>query len=59
MSEENRALLRRLVEEGLNKHNLALLDELYADCVHYSHYPGTRIMIGTENGGRSVVGSSS
>ena len=35
MSEENKALLRRVVEEGLNKHNLALLDELYADCVWY------------------------
>ncbi len=35
MSEANKALLRRVVEEGLNKHNLALLDELYADCVWY------------------------
>ncbi len=35
MSEENKALDRRVIEEGLNKDNLALLDELYADCVWY------------------------
>ena len=35
MSEENKALLRRVVEEGYNKHNLALLEEVYADCVCY------------------------
>ena len=35
MSEANKALVRRVIEEGLNKHNLALLDELYADCVWY------------------------
>jgi steroid delta-isomerase-like uncharacterized protein len=35
MSEENKALFRRVIEEGYNKHNLALLDELYADCVWY------------------------
>jgi steroid delta-isomerase-like uncharacterized protein len=40
MSEENRALLRRVIEEGLNQHNLALLDELYADCVWYSPATG-------------------
>ncbi len=34
-SEDNKALLRRVIEEGLNKHDLALLDELYADCVWY------------------------
>jgi steroid delta-isomerase-like uncharacterized protein len=35
MSEANKALLRRVVEEGLNKHNLPLLHELYAECVFY------------------------
>ncbi len=40
MSEENKALYRRLVEEGWNKHNLALLDELYADCVYYNPATG-------------------
>jgi steroid delta-isomerase-like uncharacterized protein len=40
MSEANKALYRRLVEEGLNKHNLALLDELYADCVLYTPATG-------------------
>lgn len=35
MSEANKALVRRVFEEGWNKHNLALLDELYADCVWY------------------------
>jgi steroid delta-isomerase-like uncharacterized protein len=40
MSEENKALCRRLVEEGWNKHNLALLDELYADCVYYNPATG-------------------
>ena len=40
MSEENKALFRRVVEEGLNKRNLALLDELFADCVYYSPATG-------------------
>ncbi len=40
MSEENKALLRRWVEEGFNKGNLALLDELYADCVYHSPATG-------------------
>jgi predicted ester cyclase len=31
----NKALDRRVFEEGWNKHNLALLDELYPDCVWY------------------------
>jgi steroid delta-isomerase-like uncharacterized protein len=35
MSEENKALDRRVIEEGYNKHNLALLDEVLADCVWY------------------------
>jgi steroid delta-isomerase-like uncharacterized protein len=40
MSEENKALVRRVIEEGWNKHNLALLDELYADCVYYNPATG-------------------
>ena len=40
MSEENKALVRRVIEEGYNKHNLALLDELYADCVYYTPATG-------------------
>jgi steroid delta-isomerase-like uncharacterized protein len=40
MSEANKALYRRLVEEGWNKQNLALLDELYADCVYYNPATG-------------------
>jgi steroid delta-isomerase-like uncharacterized protein len=33
VSEENKALVRRVIEEGWNQHNLALLEELYADCM--------------------------
>jgi steroid delta-isomerase-like uncharacterized protein len=40
MSEENKALLRRWIEEGYNKRNLALFDEFYADCVYYSPATG-------------------
>jgi steroid delta-isomerase-like uncharacterized protein len=40
MSEENKALYRRVIEEGWNKHNLALLEELYADCVYYNPATG-------------------
>jgi steroid delta-isomerase-like uncharacterized protein len=40
MPEENKALIRRLVEEGWNKRNLALVDELYADCVYHSPATG-------------------
>jgi steroid delta-isomerase-like uncharacterized protein len=29
-----------MIEEGWNKHNLALLDELYADCVYYNPATG-------------------
>jgi steroid delta-isomerase-like uncharacterized protein len=39
-TEANKALYRRLIEEGWNKHNLALLDELYADCVYYNPATG-------------------
>jgi steroid delta-isomerase-like uncharacterized protein len=34
MSEENKALVRRVIEEGFNKRNVALFDELFADCVY-------------------------
>jgi predicted ester cyclase len=40
MSEANKALVRRVIEEGFNKRNLALLDELYAGCVYYSPATG-------------------
>jgi len=40
MSEANKALVRRMIEEGWNKHNLALLNELYADCVYYNPATG-------------------
>ena len=39
-TEANKALVRRMIEEGWNKHNLALLDELYADCVYYNPATG-------------------
>jgi steroid delta-isomerase-like uncharacterized protein len=34
MSEENKALVRRVFEEGCNKRNVALYDELIPDCVY-------------------------
>lgn len=40
MSEENKTLQRRWIEEGVNKGNLALFDELYGDCVYYSPATG-------------------
>jgi len=39
MSEENKALLRRWMEE-ISKGSLALFDELYADCVYYAPATG-------------------
>jgi steroid delta-isomerase-like uncharacterized protein len=39
-TEANKALVRRMIEEGWNKHNLALLDEHYADCVYYNPATG-------------------
>ncbi len=36
MSEENKALVRRLWEEGINKANMAILDDVWArDCVYH------------------------
>ncbi len=40
MSDENKALLQRVVEEGLNKHDIAFIDEIYADCVYRSPATG-------------------
>ena|SRR5437899_2971856 len=41
-TEENKALNRRLVEEGFSKGNFAVLDELIADdCLDHSAPPGT------------------
>ena len=34
MSEANKALVRRVIEEGFNKRNLAVFDELYPDCLY-------------------------
>src|ERR1039457_2196996 len=34
MSEAKKALIRRVIEELFNKHNAALIDELYPDCVY-------------------------
>ena len=33
MCEANKVLLRRVIEELFNKHNVALIDELYPDCI--------------------------
>jgi hypothetical protein len=41
MSEENKAIARRVVEEVWNKHNLAAIDEIYApDIVNHNNPPG-------------------
>ena len=41
MSEENKALARRYVEEAINKGNLAVIDELTADdFVEHNPFPG-------------------
>ena len=34
MSEANKAVIRRVVEEVVNKHDLSVLSELYPDCVY-------------------------
>jgi predicted ester cyclase len=36
MSEANKALARRVIEELFTKHNVALIDELFPDCVYRS-----------------------
>ncbi len=36
MSEVNKAVIRRMIEEGVNKHNLSVITELYPNCVYRS-----------------------
>jgi steroid delta-isomerase-like uncharacterized protein len=36
MSEVNKALMRRVIEEGLNKHNNSVIAEFYPDCLYRS-----------------------
>jgi len=36
MSEVNKAIMRRVIEEGINKHDVSIIAELYPDCVYYS-----------------------
>ena len=36
MSEVNKAVIRRMMEEGVNKHNLSVIGELYPNCVYRS-----------------------
>lgn len=39
--EENKALARRFMEEVLNKHNLAILNQFMAEDIHdYNQFPG-------------------
>jgi steroid delta-isomerase-like uncharacterized protein len=36
MSEVNKAIIRRVLEEGMNKHDNAVIAELYPNCVYHS-----------------------
>ena len=36
MSEANKALVRRVLEQGFNEHNIAIFTELYGECVYHS-----------------------
>lgn len=45
MSEANKALIRLWCNEGFNKNNMAIADEVYADNVHY-HEPSVGEVIG-------------
>jgi len=36
MSEANKALARRVIEELFSKHNVALIEELFPDCVYHA-----------------------
>jgi predicted ester cyclase len=36
MSEVNKAVIRRMIEEGVNKHNLSVIAELYPNCNYRS-----------------------
>lgn len=40
MSEANTALVRRVIEEGFNAHNVAIFAELYEDCIYHSSAVG-------------------
>ncbi len=40
MSTANKAIIRRLVEEGMNKHDLSVLTKMYSDCVYHSPVVG-------------------
>jgi len=40
MSEANKAVMRRLIEDGLNKRNFSVIDEVYLDCVYHSPVTG-------------------
>jgi hypothetical protein len=39
MSEVNKAVMRRLIEEGFNKRNFSIINEMYLDCVYHSPEP--------------------
>ena len=40
MSEVNKAVMRRVIEEGLNKRNFSLINDTYLDCVYRSPVTG-------------------
>jgi steroid delta-isomerase-like uncharacterized protein len=40
MSEANKAVIQRVIEDGGNKHDIAVLAELYRDCVYHSPVTG-------------------
>ena len=40
MSKANKALVRRVIEELFTKHDVALIDEFYSDCVYRSPLVG-------------------
>jgi steroid delta-isomerase-like uncharacterized protein len=40
MSEVNKAVVRRMIEEGMNKHNISVIAELYQNCVYRSPASG-------------------
>jgi len=52
--EENKVLVRRWIEEGVNKGNLAIIDELFdPDVVSHDHLAGD--FRGTEDGPKRTV----
>lgn len=42
-TEENKALMRRVVEEAFNRRELGVLDELFAGAAFVAHYPGVTL----------------